>query len=647
MCGIVGVFNFGATPRDERDDVTRMRDAMVHRGPDDEGLYQTRDRRVTLGHRRLSIVDLSADGRQPMSNEDGTVWLTFNGEIYNYRELRRELEGRGHGFRSRTDAEVIVHLYEDAGLDAVTRLDGMFGLGLWDEGRRRLLLVRDRLGKKPLYYMSAGGRLLFASEIKALLRHPDVGRDIDPQALDLFLTFSSVPAPLTLFAGIRKLPPAHLLTCDERGDLAVRRYWSPLDAVWPGRVDEQEAVERVRALLQSAVSKRLMSDVPVGCFLSGGLDSSTIVALMSAHMDQPLRTFSVGFEGFGPAERFHDLPHARRVAARFGCDHSEVMVTAADCQQYLPELVREQDEPLGDPACVPMHFAAAAAHKAGIRVVLVGEGSDEVFGGYDDMVKILATSLPRWNGVRRLPRVIRAGLHRASRLLGAPAGRVDVLRRAAQGDPLYWGLDVVFWDSEKDALLRPEARALMGPGASAVVRRLYAELQARQPAADALQQMSYVELSNRLPELLLMRVDKISMARSLEARAPFLDYRLVEYALSLPLSLKIAGRRTKHVLKEAVKPFVPTDIIDRAKQGFSVPLPRWLANELAPWAESRIRHSPLHRRGFFDVDAIDRLWRAHRAGAADHSFDLWCLLNLTAWYEEWIERPVAAWAPAP
>ena len=405
-------------------------------------------------------------------------------------------------------------------------------------------------------------------------------------------------------------------------------------------------MERVRALVQSAVSKRLMSDVPVGCFLSGGVDSSTNVALMSALMDQPLRTFSVGFEGFGPAERFHDLPYARRVAARFGCDHTEVMVTAADCQQYVPEMVREQDEPLGDPACVPMHFAAAAAHKAGVRVALVGEGSDEVFGGYDDMVTILDTSLPRWNAVRRLPRPIRAGLHRASRLLGAPAGRVDLLRRATRDDPLYWGLDVVFWDTEKDWLLRPEARALMGEGAAPLVRRMYAELAERQPAADALQQMSWVELSNRLPELLLMRVDKISMACSIEARAPFLDHRLVEYALSLPLALKIAGRRTKHVLKEAVKPFVPADIVDRQKQGFSVPLPRWLSGELAPWAEAGIRQSPLRGRGFFDVDAIDRLWRAHRAGAADHSFDLWCLLTLTAWYEEWIEKPAVSWAPA-
>jgi asparagine synthase (glutamine-hydrolysing) len=642
MCGIVGVLHFGASPRDERGDVIRMRDAMAHRGPDDEGLFQTRDRRVTFGHRRLSIVDLSADARQPMSNEDGTVWLTFNGEIYNFRELRRELEDRGHRFHSGTDAEVIVHLYEDAGLDAVPRLDGMFAFGLWDETRRRLVLVRDRLGKKPLYYTVVNGRLLFASEIKALLRHPDVHRDLDLQALDLYLTFSNVPAPLTMFAGIRKLPPAHLLTCDDHGEVAVRRYWSPLDVHWPGHVDEREAVERVRALVQSAVSKRLMSDVPVGCFLSGGLDSSTTVALMSQLMSEPLRTFSVGFEGFGPAERFHDLPHARRVATHFGCDHTEVMVTAADCQQYLPELVREQDEPLGDPACVPMHFGAVAAHKAGIRVVLVGEGSDELFGGYRDMVTILTRSLPRWNRVRRLPRSLRAGLHQASRLLAAPAGRIDVLRRAAQDDPLYWGLDVVFWDSEKDTLLRPEARAPMGAGAAPLVRRMYDELHERHPAADALQQMSYVELSNRLPELLLMRVDKICMARSLEARAPFLDYRLVEYALSLPRSLKIAGRRTKHVLKEAVKPFVPAEIVDRPKQGFSVPLPRWLAHELAPWAESRLRRSPLHRRGFFDLGAIDRLWAAHRSGAADHSFDLWCLLILAAWYEAWIEGPAAA-----
>jgi asparagine synthase (glutamine-hydrolysing) len=641
MCGIVGVYNFASAPRDERPLVERARDAMIHRGPDDAGMFQSEDRRVALGHRRLSIIDVSAAGRQPMSNEDGTVWITFNGEIYNHERLRPALEEGGHRFRSRTDTEAIVHLYEERGPDCVLEIEGMFAFGLWDGARRRLLLARDRLGKKPLYYAELGGRLLFASEIKALLEFPEIVRDIDQQALNLFLTFSNVPAPRTLFAGIRKLPPAHWLTCDENGRISITRYWSPLDASWPATVSEQEAVNQVRRLLQDSVRKRLMSDVPVGCFLSGGVDSSSNVALMSRLMDRPLTTFSVGFTGFGEAENFHDLPYARRVAKRFGCDHHEIMVTAEQCRDHLPVLVEQQDEPIGDPACLPMHFVSQGTHERGFKVVLVGEGSDEVFGGYDDMASIVDTSYRRWRVVNLLPRIVRWGLHRALRLLRAPPGRIDVVRRSIDGEPLYWGLDVVFWDTEKEALLRPEARAQMGESAGAVVGRYHDDLLAAHPDADVMQKMSYVELSNRLPELLLMRVDKISMAHSLEARAPFLDHRLSAYALSLPQRLKIRDGQTKAVLKRAVEPFLPREVITRRKQGFRVPLPEWLAGELAPWAEHVLDTSPIRKRGFFDHSFIDGMWRAHRSRAADHSFDLWCLLNLAVWYERWIDGRAA------
>jgi asparagine synthase (glutamine-hydrolysing) len=648
MCGIAGLFNFGGqTGRDERAAALAMRDAMSHRGPDDAGLWESPDHRVVLGHRRLSIVDLSPAGHQPMSNEDDTVWITFNGEIYNHAALRPGLEAQGHRFRSRTDTEVIVHKYEVDGPECLQALDGMFALGIWDSARERLILARDRLGKKPLYYTVNGGRLLFASEIKGLLAHPDVARDIDPDGLNLYLTFGNVPAPHTLFAGIKKLPAAHRLICDRLGNLHIERYWSPIsDAPWPAVVDEREAISRVRDLLSAAVQKRLMADVPVGAFLSGGVDSSANVALMSRLINRPLQTYSVGFEGFGPSENFHDLPYARMVAKTFNCDHQEITVTADECRDYLPELVYQQDEPIGDPACLPMHFLCRQARKDGVIVVLVGEGSDEVFGGYGDMAHLIKTAKPRWDRIRRLPRFVRAGLHEASRLLRAPAGRTDVLRRARDGQPLYWGLDVVFWDSEKERLLTPDARRRFGEDRRSqsgdMLEKVYADLAARQPNADALQQMSVVELCNRLPELLLMRVDKLSMAHSIEARAPFLDHSLVAYGLSLPRALKINAAGTKYVLKQALRGVVPDEVLDRPKQGFRVPLPEWLRGPLAGWAKRQIFDSPLASRGFFNRAYLDELWGRHLGGVQDHSFDLWCMVNLGAWYDRWIDGRKAA-----
>jgi len=647
MCGIAGLYNFGASARDERDAVTAMRDAMSHRGPDDAGLWASADNRVVLAHRRLSIVDLSAAGHQPMSNEDGTVWITFNGEIYNHADLRPGLESKGHKFRSRTDTEAIVHQYEETAEDCLTSLDGMFSVGIWDAARDRLVLARDRMGKKPLYYTVVGGRLLFASEIKGLLAHPEVRRDIDPEGLNLYLTFGNVPAPHTLFLGIKKLPAAHRMICDRLGHIRIERYWSAVpETPWPSHVSEGEAVATVRELLSAAVKKRLMADVPVGCFLSGGVDSSANVALMSRLIDRPLQTYSVGFEGFGAKENFHDLPYAQLVAKQFGCDHHELSITADECRDYLPELVYQQDEPIGDPACLPMHFLCRQARRDGVIVVLVGEGSDEVFGGYGDMAHILNVASRHWERIRRLPRFVRAGLHEASRLLKQPAGRTDVLRRARDDQPLYWGLDVVFWDSEKRNLLTRDAWTRLGEHrrsqAGDMLGGIYGDLLARQPNADLLQQMSVVEMANRLPELLLMRVDKLSMAHSIEARAPFLDSTLASYGLSLPRALKVNGNKTKYVLKQALRGVLPDEVLDRPKQGFRVPLPEWLRGPLASWAKSQIFESPLAERGFFNHQYVNEMWRRHLAGVQDHSFDLWCLVNLGAWYSHWIEGRKAA-----
>jgi asparagine synthase (glutamine-hydrolysing) len=570
------------------------------------------------------------------------VWITFNGEIYNHADLRPGLDAHGHRFRSRTDTEAIVHQYEDDGPDCVKALDGMFVFGIWDGARERLLLARDRLGKKPLYYTIAGGKLLFASEIKGLLAHPDVSRDIDVDGLNLYLTFGNVPPPGSLFAGIKKLPAGHILTCDRLGNVRIERYWSAVpDTRWPERVDENEAVERVRDLLKAAVKKRLMADVPVGAFLSGGVDSSANVALMSALVSHPLQTYSVAFEGFGPKENFHDMPFARRVAQQFGCDHHEVTISWNECRDSVPALVAQQDEPIADPACFPMTFLCRAARADGVIVALVGEGSDEVFGGYDDMAHVLRSASRKWDNLRRLPWLVRAGLVEVSRLVGSAAGRTDLLRRARDGQPLYWGLDVVFWDTEKEQLLsRDFARA--GSASGAFVRDVYDDLGRRQPGADLLQKMSVMELANRLPELLLMRVDKLSMAHSVEARAPFLDAALVAYGLSLPRALKIDGRSTKKVLKRALRGIVPDDVLDRSKQGFRVPLPEWLRGPLAGWARQSIFDSPLRHRGFFNYGYIEQLWRRHVDGVHDHSFDLWTLVNLGAWYTQWIEGRRAA-----
>jgi asparagine synthase (glutamine-hydrolysing) len=391
----------------------------------------------------------------------------------------------------------------------------------------------------------------------------------------------------------------------------------------------------VRELIERAVAKRLMSDVPIGAFLSGGLDSSTNVALMSRLTSKPIRTFSIGFDGFGEAENFHDLPYARKVAREFGCEHEETTITADDCQRAVPQLVFQQDEPLGDPACLPMHFVAQAAKKGGVTVVLVGEGSDEVFGGYPDMTRLIGSHDSTWRRLGLLPHAARLALYHGARVTGMNDGRADVLRRLAAGEPFYRGLDVVFSDLEKRRLYRSGGAPDQGSSAASIVSGCYRELSRSRPNADFLQQMSYVELSNRLPELLLMRVDKFSMAHSLEARAPFLDHELVSYALSLPQHAKISGGETKRVLKQAVADILPAEIIQRQKQGFRVPLPAWLAGPLSKWAEERLFSSKARELDFLDFSYIEQLWHQHRTRKADRSFALWCLINLFSWYECW------------
>ncbi len=653
MCGICGVYEYGASQPAVSDSlVVGMRDTMVHRGPDDAGVYVSDDRRVGLGNRRLAIVDLSPAGRNPMANEDHRVWITFNGEIYNHESLRSVLEAKGHRYRSRTDTETIIHLYEERGLDFVDQLDGDFAVGLWDDGERRLVLARDRVGVKPLYYTLTGGRLIFASEIKAILEHPSISRDIDEEALYHYLSFMTTPAPQTLFAGIQKLPAGCMLTCDARGDVKVTRYWDAIPARLDSSIanDEHAIAEELRRLLKESIAKRMMSDVPFGVFLSGGIDSTANVALMSELMNQPVRTFTVGFRD-NPSH--NEIEEARFVANEYRTDHHEVLINQQELLDFLPELIFHQDEPIADPVCVPLYYVSKLARETGTKVVQVGEGSDELFCGYRDYARYLDFHNRVWRHLAQLPAPMRRAMAAAgqgfsrtgaSRLL--PKGGkmlADVFRRLGEGEELFWSGTLIFDEVNKHRLLTPEARERVGAGARdgfssySVVRSDLDRLLASLPDSDQLLRMIYQELKLRLPELLLMRVDKMTMATSVEARVPFLDHKLVEFAMAIPSHLKYRDGETKYILKRALEGVIPERVLNREKKGFGVPLDEWMRGSFGGFVESAVFNSTLRRRGLFDYGFVKQLLIEHQEGRANYSFFLWSLLNLSLWYDHWID----------
>lgn len=650
MCGICGIYEYGASaPGVTRELIAKMRDTMAHRGPDDSGVWVDPDHRVGLGHRRLAIVDLSPAGHNPMSNEDDRIWITFNGEIYNHQKLRPGLLEHGHFYKSRTDTETIIHLYEERGLDFVVQLEGDFAIGLWDENRKLLVLVRDRLGVKPLYYTASGGRLIFGSEIKGILAHPSVSRDIDEEALYHYLTFLTTPAPQTLFAGIHKLPAGCMLTCDAQGDINLIRYWDAVVEPPKERLSEAEYAEEILRLLTESIDKRMMSDVPFGVFLSGGVDSSANVALMSRLMDRPVRTFTVGFRD---DPEYNELEEARGVARSFGTDHHEVVIGQKELLDFLPELIFHQDEPIADPVCVPIYYVSKLAHDTGTTVVQVGEGSDELFCGYRDYAFYIEINRV-WRHLTNLPQPVRrmaasAGMlfYRSGGARILPKGRKmfpDLLRRLSSGEDLFWSGAFVFDEVNKNRLLSPTARERLarshGKGLSSyeVVRADRDRLLAARPDAGLLDRMIYQELKLKLSELLLMRVDKLTMATSVEARVPFLDHKLVEFAMAIPGDLKYKNRITKYILKRALRGVIPDEVIDRKKRGFGTPINEWMVDRLGTFLEHSLFNSSIHKRELFDVDYIRAILKEQRSGRVNYSFFLWCLLNLSLWYEQWIE----------
>lgn len=673
MCGICGVWEYGATAgrRVEQSLVERMRDQMAHRGPDDAGATVLDEGRLGFGHRRLSIVDLSCAGHQPMRGCDARdVHLIFNGEIYNHRELRAELEARGHEYRSQTDTETILHLYEERGLDFVHELRGDFALALWDGGRERLVLVRDPVGVKPLYYYQRNGRLIFASEIKAMLAHPSITPELDESAVYHYLTFLTAPAPQTLFADVRKLPAGCLLVCGRNGDTKVERYWDALPSVASssnskmnsrssasatrqsheandagtledikgGNNAAQHKAEILR-LLRASIKRRMMSDVPFGVFLSGGVDSSANVALMAEEMSQPVRTFTVGFRD---APEMNEFAQARDIAQRFQTDHHEVLIGQDEMLKFLPELIFHQDEPIADPVCVPLYYVAKLARESGTTVVQVGEGADEIFSGYDNYVRHLAIHENFWRHATRLPRFARRAAYRtAAPLLEAMNGKrvmIDMLRRLAHDEPLFWGGAIVFDEAFKPRVLSERMRREFTNVSSVeVVNQHLERISDAAPQSDFLTRMIYLELKLRLPELLLMRVDKITMATSVEARVPFLDQDLVRYAMNVPRSLKVRGKSGKHILKQALETVLPHEILYRRKRGFGAPIAQWLRDDKNGLLKNHLLNSTLRERDLFDYKFIARLVEEHQRGARDWSFHLWTLLNLSLWYERWID----------
>jgi asparagine synthase (glutamine-hydrolysing) len=630
MCGIVGFIAQNAVSGLTERMLTIMRERIIHRGPDDAGIeiYDRGEVVAGLGHRRLSIIDLSQLGRQPMSTKDGSLTIVFNGEIFNYRELRAELsEASRSQFRSQTDTEVILYAVREWGLErCLQRLRGMYAFALFDKQDHSMTLVRDPLGVKPVYYMQQQGIFSFASEIKALLALPGMKPVINDQSLYHYLTFANAPSPDTFFEGISKLEAGTYLRVDRHGVTHQRRYWDPT-VFKPDSVarPEHEYVDELRRLLRQSVSRRMVSDVPFGVFLSGGVDSSLNVALMAELLDRPVETFCIGIKD----DLSSEFLYARQVAQHFHTNHHEMVIDDNDFLSFLPQMAYMQDEPLADPVCVPIYYISKLARESGTSVIQVGEGSDEIFAGYEMYHLFDGWNHRYFEPYLQMPHFIRALAYALSGHF-VSAEKQDALRRASHGEPLFLGNAIAFWDCEKTELLKPPF--LPSRTSSGYIRDLEASLGIQDPSL----RIIHVELKNRLPELLLMRVDKMSMANSIETRVPFLDEDLVSFALTIPSSLKFKNGQPKYILKQAARGLIPDAIIDRKKWGFCGSATNMLSDKLVEYARTRIFSSPLiHER--FHRGSIEALFRSHRDQKRFNSFKIWNLLNLVLWHECWFE----------
>lgn len=624
MCGIAGILEFDKEREPTLEELRRMAQVLKHRGPDEEGFYQSRP--VGLAHRRLSIIDL-VSGQQPMESPDGRLCVVFNGEVYNFPELKLELEGKGYTFRTRSDTEVLLALYSRYGLEAFPKINGMFACAFWDRAERQLVLARDRFGKKPLFYYHGARRFLFASEIKALLTLEEIERKINPAALHEYLTYTYVVGDQTFIQGIYRLPPAHVLVIRDGQQQLLRPYWELKFEPDSNPATEPEVLERVGDLLRRAVKSRLISDVPLGAFLSGGLDSSTVVALMTQLSDRPVRTFTIGFD----ESRYSELEDARVVAKHLGTDHHEIIVKPS-AFDVLPELVWHFDEPFGDSSALPTYYVCKAAREH-VTVALSGDGGDEVFAGYNryrrtgrsrrfqkipiwmrhKMIRPLANTLPftfpAWNSLYAM-------------------GRVN-----GEGTPFRMGIYPYIQEQIYSDDLKMQ---LKGCSAFAAEVRLRSKAQHLDPVSRS----QYRDTLEYLPADILTKVDRMSMANSLEVRSPFLDYTLVEYMATLPVSFKLREGTSKYILRKLCSQMLPASVLSKPKQGFAIPRDQWFQKELRPAAEEILLDARTVARGYFRNDILKRVLRHHATGKRDYSTWIWCLVVLEMWQRLFLDsRP--------
>lgn len=627
MCGICGIYYKNDLRRVKSEEISNMTSTIFHRGPDEDGFYM--NGHVAMGMRRLSIIDLEG-GKQPICNEDGNLWVVFNGEIYNYPELKKQIKQKGHRLKTKSDTEIILHCYEEYGDDFIKYLRGMFAFSLYDEVDRKLILGRDRIGIKPLYVYEDDEKIIFGSEIKAILKRGNLDTTLDFQALDMFLSLEYIPAPYSIFKRVRKVPPGHMLIIGQDGT-AQKRYWDV------DRVDklnyggEEEILEALREQLSDSVKSHLLSDVPVGAFLSGGIDSSSIVTYMAKHYDKAIKTFSIGFED----SSYNELEYARMIAKRCGTDHHE-LVLQPNIINLVEELLKFIDEPFGDFSIFPTYLVSKLAREH-LKVVLSGDGGDELFAGYDtylaDKVYQYYKSIP--SAARNLIDDF------ARRLPPRPQkkGFVNIMKRYIEGAGLPEKLHHTRWmifldEAEKQKLYSDNLLSELD------IERTYDIILQhfkRTGYDEHLDRELYVDLKTYLSDDILVKVDRMSMANSLEARVPFLDHKVVEFSFSIPAKLKMKNYRRKYILKKSMEGVIPSEILQKKKEGFSIPIKNWLRNELKPMMYDVLNRDSIRRDNFFKWDHLEAMMNNHVVGVENNSHKLWALMVFKIWHNHYLE----------
>jgi len=625
MCGICGVFDYGGSGGVGKDTIEGMCDVITHRGPDESGIYLDKD--IGLGHRRLSIIDLSS-GRQPIHNEDESVWISYNGEVYNHEDLRTRLEDMGHSFSTHTDTEAIVHLYEEFGITAFSQLNGMFAIALWDSMKETLYLVRDMLGIKPLYYTLTDKKIVFGSELKAILQYPGINRKVDLSALDEYLTLNYILAPKTIFEGIRKLQPGRILKVGREG-ASETEFWKLSHKTQ--NTDPQHHIDEVRRLLADSVKIRLMSDVPLGAFLSGGIDSSAVVAFMSQASDKPVKTFTMGFAD----ESFSEIKYARIVSEAFGTEHHELIVEP-DAVELVGKLVEGFDEPFADYSAIPTYMVSELARKH-VKVCLSGDGGDESFGGYD---RYAAVNASRY--LRVIPKPVRYGIKSVVDRLPVENKDGSIVKRAKRfleacdlpEKERYISWVTIFSQKEREQLYAEGLFENIGllDSAHKIEERFNVA-----GVPDIMANVMYADLHTYLPGDLLVKVDRTSMMHSLEVRVPFLDHRLVEYATTIPSSLKVHGLALKYLFKTAMSGVLPDEILVRRKHGFSVPLGSWFRGELSGVVDDILGNPKAKYTRYFRGEEVKKIVDQHRRRARDNTHKIWAILMFELWHRRYID----------